>query len=188
MDSIIIITIIRMVQLTSIPNGGQNITKGFAGPSLWSAVEVNLSMICACVPALKPFIVRYFGKYFSKWASGNAYSGNAYYGNSRGHNDSAAIQLSHNTRLTGNGSQTKKSGLFYKGSVLTTTEISASHSDENRLVDRGSINDFNFDMEGGSQTSLPEQPRRVFDKNDLRIMKTSNIQVDSRRISQETVQ
>ncbi|EPS42963.1 hypothetical protein H072_3083 [Dactylellina haptotyla CBS 200.50] len=173
---IIIITIIRMVQLTSIPNGGDNITRGFVGPSLWSAVEVNLSMVCASIPALKPFIVRYLGRYFSKWASGHGY-----FKNTNGQNDSAAIQLS-NARRT-NNSQAKKNSLFYKGSVVTTTEITAAHSDENRLFDEP--NDLNsIDVELGSQTSLHEQ-QRTFENRDLKIMKTSNVTVDSRRISAE---
>ncbi|KAK6348506.1 hypothetical protein TWF718_006296 [Orbilia javanica] len=180
---IIIITIIRMVQLTSIPNGGQNITMGFVGPSLWSAVEVNLSMVCASIPALKPFIVRHFGKYFSKWASGHGY-----FKNSRGLGDSGVIQLSGAKRGTNNNSQFKKSGLFYKSSALTTTEITATQSDENRLVGGGDgANDLHFtDIELGSQSSFPDHGRQMFQNYDLRIMKTSNIVIDSRRVSVET--
>ncbi|RVD85883.1 uncharacterized protein DFL_004187 [Arthrobotrys flagrans] len=160
---IIIITIIRMVQLTSIPNGGQNITMGFVGPSLWSAVEVNLSMV--------------------KWASGNGY-----FKNSRGVGDSGGIQLSGAKRGTNNNSHFKKSGLFYKSGALTITEITATQSDENRLVGGGDgANDVHFtDIELGSQSSLPDHGRQMFHNYDLRIMKTSNIVVDSRRVSVET--
>lgn len=138
-------------------------------------------MVCASIPALKPFIVRYFGKYFSKWSSGRLY-----YGNSRGQGDSANIQLS-GSRLTGNQDRAKKNSLFYKGSVVTTTEITASHSDENRLVDP---HDLHFqDVELGSQASITDDERRqqmrVFNSNDLRIMKFSNVHVDSRRVSQD---
>ncbi|KAF3906250.1 hypothetical protein ABW20_dc0102333 [Dactylellina cionopaga] len=138
-------------------------------------------MVCASIPALKPFIVRYLGRYFSKWASGNGYY------NRSGPGDSAGIQLSNARRGTNNNSQAKKNSLFYKGSVVTTTEITAAHSDENRLFENDP-NDATFiDVELASQTSLQEQDnRRIFDKNELRIMKTSNVIVDSRRISAET--
>ncbi|KAK6544060.1 hypothetical protein TWF694_000773 [Orbilia ellipsospora] len=179
---IIIVTIIRMVQLTSIPNGGQNITMGFVGPALWSAVEVNLSMVCASIPALKPFIVRYFGRYFSKWASGQGY-----FKNSAGHHANSGgpgIELSGHKRT--NHSQGKKNSFFYKGGVTTTTtEITAINSDENRLVE--SDGGFTYiDLERNSEVSLANpEITRTFDGNDLKIMKTSNVRVDSRRISLE---
>jgi hypothetical protein len=63
-----------------------SLIEGFVGPALWSVVEVNLSLICASVPALKPFFLRCFGKYLSRWNSGHSQP----YGQSSG-----AVELGH---------------------------------------------------------------------------------------------
>jgi len=41
---------------------------GFALPAIWSVVEVNLCLVCASVPALKPLFAKYFVS-LSDWTS-----------------------------------------------------------------------------------------------------------------------
>jgi len=162
-----------MVQLVSIPDGGQNITNGFIGPSLWSVVEVNLSLVCASVPALKPFVVWYFGKYFPRWTS----SGRGSYGHGGRHaSGSGAIELSKHNQASVVKSQhsARHKSLFHKGSTASTTEITANHDEE-----RVSYQNIDFLNLNSSQDSINAD---IGQRQDLRIVKTSNVRVHSTRI------
>jgi len=64
----------------------------FTGPSVWSIIEVNLCLICASVPALKPFIQRYCSALFGKWNSSYG-NGSAFRSRSRHRGTNGIIEL-----------------------------------------------------------------------------------------------
>lgn len=59
-----VISIIRIPQLTSISNSNDP-TYDNASPAVWSAVESNVAIICACLPLLRPLFTEYLPGIFS---------------------------------------------------------------------------------------------------------------------------
>lgn len=47
---------------------------------MWSAVEVHIGIICACVPGVKPLVTRYFPNFLGTIKRAGNLSGNAFYG------------------------------------------------------------------------------------------------------------
>lgn len=81
-----VISVIRLYILIQVAEHPTDTTWYSAPAAYWSAIEVNLAILCASMPALKPLIVRFvpiFG------------------GSRRSNNNSGPTETSHDTRSNG---------------------------------------------------------------------------------------
>ncbi len=67
MGSVTIISIIRLHSLITHPWDDPNATWVKVDVALWSTVEINVGIICACLPSLRSLVVRIFPS--SNWAT-----------------------------------------------------------------------------------------------------------------------
>lgn len=51
-----VISIVRLVVFTSLNLQDANITDSFADVMIWSNVEINVGLVCACLPSLRPAV------------------------------------------------------------------------------------------------------------------------------------
>jgi hypothetical protein len=69
-NSVCIVSILRVHSLTVLARKEQDAMFYSAPPVYWAAIEMNLAIVCACVPALKPLVVRVVPAFASR-RSGN---------------------------------------------------------------------------------------------------------------------
>jgi hypothetical protein len=62
-NSVCILSIVRLYSLPILPRNGQHAM--FYGASLgyWAAIEMDLAIVCACIPALKPLVAHIISVY-----------------------------------------------------------------------------------------------------------------------------
>lgn len=93
-----IISILRLYYLYQA-SVSTDLTYDNVAPATWSAVEFNVAIMCACVPAMRPIISVMFPRLLSSTSghtASNPFSGrgthqsNAYY-----HRNESAVELSH---------------------------------------------------------------------------------------------
>lgn len=67
--------IMAVVRLSSFAKFDQNDpTWAFTQPMIWSTVEINVGIVCACLPVLAPIFQKVFGKWLSSWSTKGATS------------------------------------------------------------------------------------------------------------------
>jgi hypothetical protein len=67
------VSILRIVSLHDLSRHPQDMTYWAAPPIYWAAIEMNLGLVCACAPSLKPLVV----KMVPAFSSHNLNSGSA---------------------------------------------------------------------------------------------------------------
>ncbi|KAL8698201.1 MAG: hypothetical protein Q9201_006699 [Fulgogasparrea decipioides] len=101
---------------------------------MWSAIEVDVGIICACVPGIKPLAARVFPSLFRR-IKHSRHSGNQYYGPGdaqwAGHNNPMALATPPRSpvkaRHTGLESQDGASGNLDTMNFLTTPDMNPSN-------------------------------------------------------------
>lgn len=96
LNSVCIVSILRLNSLLVLAHNEQDAMFYSAPPIYWAAIEMNLAIVCACVPALKPLVVK-FVPAFSSRRSGNDSSQRT--GNSKASKPAHSFQ-----KLSGKGS------------------------------------------------------------------------------------
>jgi hypothetical protein len=109
--SVCIVSILRVNSLFILARNKQDAMFYGAPPVYWAAIEMNLAIVCACVPALKPLVVKMVPAFSSR----------------RSGNDSQQSGLSKNSKLSRflafgskEGSSSAKSGDLEQGTELST--------------------------------------------------------------------
>ena len=89
MYSVVIISVIRLYVLIQVAKHPTDQT-WYSGPAAyWSALEVNLAIVCASTPALKPFVLQIVPMFGSR------------FGTKRSNNNSGRSQTTHDPRSNG---------------------------------------------------------------------------------------
>lgn len=74
--SVVIISVIRLYILIQVAKHPEDTTWYSAPAAYWSAIEVNLAIVCASAPALKPLVVQVMPKFGSRFGTGRRPSEN----------------------------------------------------------------------------------------------------------------
>ena len=119
----------------------QNIFIGYASLSfMWSVVEVNVSIICGCVPGLKPLVARIAPKLLNDTSNNDEYSR---YAAEYGHNGGGASQLA----TTGNGNKSSSPGeTVPESEVNMSTFLNSSGPQEDNDTATYNTSDSNHSM------------------------------------------
>jgi hypothetical protein len=79
--SITIVSILRLKSLVTFGADSMNPTWDFLNVGVWSTVEINVGIICICMPSLRLFLVRLFPRllgttrqYYAKYSDNQAQS------------------------------------------------------------------------------------------------------------------
>lgn len=111
-------SIIRLRTLITFSNSS-NVTWDNLQVSQWSNIEVNVGVICACMPTLRLILVRFFPilsstsrNYSNAYGYGNSRGGGRYINQSRGGRSQGAggISTTHTTATTTTNGTLGKSG------------------------------------------------------------------------------
>lgn len=54
-----IVSVVRLIALVNQAQHSSDVTYSSVGSGSWSAVEVNLAIVCGSAPALKPLVLRF---------------------------------------------------------------------------------------------------------------------------------
>ncbi|KAF2791700.1 hypothetical protein K505DRAFT_219712, partial [Melanomma pulvis-pyrius CBS 109.77] len=68
---VLIVSAVRLQSLIYFSNS-QNITWDYVAASYWSVIELDVGIICACMPSLRALMLRYFPKIFSNGTTKNS--------------------------------------------------------------------------------------------------------------------
>ncbi|KAL5350807.1 hypothetical protein ACLOAV_004378 [Pseudogymnoascus australis] len=122
------------------------------GASTWSMVELNTGITCACLPMLKPLIVRFFPRFLgsSRHTSGDAEPSGAYSRqrskNTKGNSFCMTDRVSNKIRGVGAGNE--KSSERYRNDIQVTTVVEVSRQGKRYLSAK--------DMGNGSSANTSE--------------------------------
>jgi hypothetical protein len=127
--SVTVISIIRLQTLISFANS-TNPTWDQADAANWSTIEINVGIICACMPALRLILVRLFPRALGS----TQYASNQYY--AKYGTNSRAIKSGHNASVS--RSQLGHDDIFagkHSNAITYTTTFEVRHGDdEEQLV------------------------------------------------------
>lgn len=116
-----IISFIRIKNLQEVAKS-DDISYYNVAASIWSAIEIDVGIICACLPSLKATVTRFFPRLFSSALSNNRSgnpTGNGYFNNGTGNKGyGPASQLA--SRNDGRGSRMNHFGNAAVGTYNTT--------------------------------------------------------------------
>jgi hypothetical protein len=73
-DSVCLVSIIRLHALVVLVRHPEDPTFYGTQGAYWSSIEVNLGIVCACAPALKPLVVKIIPHFSSRYGSGRSMS------------------------------------------------------------------------------------------------------------------
>lgn len=117
--SITIVSIIRLQSLVSL-RSTSNPTWDYTSPTDWSVIEINVGLICCCLPTLRLIVVRIFPTLGTKIYGSN--SNNYYKSSSRGRPDTRNLPHSEHGPT--------QSGIY----TQNTYTVHYSNEDERSLV------------------------------------------------------
>ncbi|KAJ4345497.1 uncharacterized protein N0V89_011629 [Didymosphaeria variabile] len=126
-----VISIIRLQTLITFANS-TNPTWDQADASNWSTIEINVGIICACMPALRLILVRIFPRALGS----TQYASNQYYAK-YGTNRSGVLRSGHNASASGTrmGHDDEFAGKNAANAITYTTTFEVRHGDdEEQLV------------------------------------------------------
>lgn len=129
--SVTVISIVRLQSLISFGNS-TNPTWDQADAANWSTIEINVGIICACMPTLRLILVRLFPKALGSTSYNTSNQYYAKYGTGR----SAALKSGHNASASGTrmGHEDGFAGKSANAITYTTTFEVRHGEDEEQLV------------------------------------------------------
>jgi hypothetical protein len=72
LNSVCVVSILRVHSLTVLARNEKDAMFYSAPPVYWAAIEMNLAIVCACVPALKPLVVKVVPAFASRRSGNNS--------------------------------------------------------------------------------------------------------------------
>ncbi|KAK8165456.1 hypothetical protein BKA80DRAFT_309539 [Phyllosticta citrichinensis] len=164
-----IISIVRLHAVATSFKRNDTVSHNQA-PAMWSAIEVALAIICACLPSLRPILTRglhalgfasnpsprshraMYNKSKSNPAADNYYSGNKYAPNNK------------NNNINGIGSGSRSSGRSRSRSRRNTAPWFLDHVNGNDSASANNLNvsRWSLDDDDVEQRSLPGVPSPTF--------------------------
>jgi len=84
--SVCIVSVLRLNALIIVSRNPQDATWYGSAPAYWSAIEMNLAIVCASTPALKPLIVKMAPSFSSRHGTNASSERTGTYKESRFHN------------------------------------------------------------------------------------------------------
>jgi hypothetical protein len=109
-DSVCIVSILRLNSIVVLARHPEDQMWYGAPPTYWAAIEMNLAIVCACVPALKPLVVKVIPAFSTRLSKNNS--------NQRSGNSKPSKSSSHSFQRLGGLSSSKSHDLEH-GSVGT---------------------------------------------------------------------
>ncbi|KAH7073599.1 hypothetical protein BKA63DRAFT_37167 [Paraphoma chrysanthemicola] len=133
-----VVSILRLNSLVVVSNNPQDRMYYAAAGAYWSSIELNLGIVCASLPALKPLIVKIIPKFSSRNSSrgyGNPLSGvmgNNHYGlGSKATRAADDDDMELATKSTNTNAYSSKSGQDSLGKSIYVTQHFEQHFEEN---------------------------------------------------------
>lgn len=193
---------LRLRSLILFDSNDINPTWNYVEVSIWSTIEINVGIICVCLPTLRLLLVKLFPRLFGTVRSGGRYYDNNGYGpdvNGRlpggavGSVDHAPKRLrsvwpdmtimnddDDDDRSSGEGPATMRGGRSDKGPVLGLRELSSS------MVGGNSISVSGGSEEGIQMSDQPGVPdRRIICRKMFTIERTGGTDEESLVTSQQ---
>lgn len=136
-----VVSILRLQSLVKFGADSLNPTREFFDVALWSDIEINVGIICACMPSLRLLLVRLFPKYLS---STRQYNGK--YGSGPKSNTERVASRRYGTTTSSSRAERDHHLVDLKPNQITlhTTydvEYGSSDADERQLVGRAHEDD-----------------------------------------------
>ncbi|KAM5350502.1 hypothetical protein ACJ41O_007007 [Fusarium nematophilum] len=144
---ICVVSIVRLTIVMSIRTDDQNVTYNLRDFMLWSTVEVNIGLVCACLPSMRPFLqIIGLSRLFSTARSYGDPSRPT--GDNSAHPSSARVEWSE-------ASRSRRKGGGGGGIFSTLAGLSKIDSDEDgfRMIDHISASNGKSKTEVGRRTS-----------------------------------
>lgn len=128
MESVTVVSILRLQALKS-STGSFNFTWDLFDVGLWSTVEVNIGVICVCLPSLRLLLVRLYPK-----LSGSAKRQSAYYTNSEYHSGATGVRQMFGTGTLSNVRHSRRGEDESSNRIMCYKSFAVDFHDETALV------------------------------------------------------
>ncbi|KAM0415955.1 hypothetical protein ACHAPT_013109 [Fusarium lateritium] len=126
-----IVSILRLQAVVKFPSDTENPTWEFLEVSKWSTIEINVGIICACMPSLRILLVRLFPKILG--TSRQYYPNDA--SNTTGRNTNKNRSRPLGTNATSEVDRTRRPAESRGITYQRTYDVQFGDSDETQLVD-----------------------------------------------------
>jgi hypothetical protein len=138
-----VVSVLRLHALTVLSHHPDDRTYYSAATAYWSAIEMNLGIVCASLPALKPLIVTIIPRFATRHSSrGYGTAGSGRFGRSKGTNGTSNEDVELATKpIKANAYSSRADQDIYGKSIYVTQHLEQHFEDREHISDTESQKD-----------------------------------------------